>query len=154
MILHLWVMCFYERAVCMCKKKTHIVVLSQLHCSIFCYHHQLSLLHSVKKYKNKRTNKLLLSQKNTLYIQCTGGPLLARFFETLRLWKINCVSRKPCKRKSDLVLCKWKNESTKINRVIEKTLLLENRVSRGLPVFVKTVVLLRVVLIEKTFLCS
>ena len=31
MILHLWVMCFYERAVCVCKKKTHIVVLSKLH---------------------------------------------------------------------------------------------------------------------------
>ena len=43
---------------------------------------------------------------------------------------INSVSRKPCKRRST----KWTNESTKINRVIQKTVLLENRVSRGLPV--------------------
>ena len=52
----------------------------------------------------------------------TGGPLLTWF---LRLWKNNRVSGKSCKQT---------NESTKIKRVIQKALWLENRVSGGLPV--------------------
>ena len=34
---------------------------------------------------------------------------------------------------------KWKNESTKINYVVQKTMLLENHVRRGLSVYVCTV---------------
>ena len=45
----------------------------------------------------------------------TGGPLLMLFFEIL---KNNCVSRKLCKQRSDLVYTKWKNESTEINHVV------------------------------------
>jgi hypothetical protein len=49
----------------------------------------------------------------------------------LRIWKNNRVSRKPCEQRSDLVL----NGQMKVcNRVIWKTVLLENRVSGGLPV--------------------
>ena len=40
-------------------------------------------------------------KKKTLHDSSTGGPLLTLFFETL---KNNRVSRKPCKRRSDLVL--------------------------------------------------
>ena len=58
------------------------------------------------------------------------GPLLTLF---LRLQKNNRLSRKPCKRRSDLVLIKWTNESTKINRAVYIIVLLENRVSGGLP---------------------
>ena len=47
-----------------------------------------------------------------------------RFFETLE--------KQPCKRRSDIVLNG--QMSTKINGVILKTELLENRVSGGLPV--------------------
>ena len=46
----------------------------------------------------------------------------------LRLWKNNRVS-------GGVIQFKWTNQSTKINRVIQKTVLLEKRVSRGLPVY-------------------
>ena len=45
----------------------------------------------------------------------TGVPLLTLF---LRLWKNNRVSRKPCKKRSDLVQNGKMRVSTKINRVI------------------------------------
>ena len=55
----------------------------------------------------------------------------------LRLWKNNHVCRKPCKQRSDLVLNGQMRVHTKINRVIQKTMLLENCVSGGMPVIEK-----------------
>ena len=51
-----------------------------------------------KKLSPKISKETLDRLKNQL---CTGGPGVLCF---LRLWKSNQVSRKPCKRRSDLVL--------------------------------------------------
>ena len=56
----------------------------------------------------------------------TQGVLCLHCF--LRLWKNNCVSRKQCIAK-EWFSTEWTNQSTKINRVIQKTVLLENRVN-------------------------
>ena len=59
----------------------------------------------------------------------TGGPLLTFF----RLWKNIHVRRKPCKWRSDLVLNGQMRAPKKKSCYLENVLL-ENPVSRGLPV--------------------